>query len=168
MKGISFYKIYKNHILWLSISSYSPHLIICVFSKLPSSPSQPHQRSSETHFQTTFFHLAKPKIPATISQNVVWTSKLPIFQQLLRGKPCPVSARPPIPAPYRRTRPAVFWAEQSWCRPQNFRRALSTSCSLHSNAKGRLKNPLRNFSDGLSFGHRLSNQSSPTSIVFSL
>ena len=43
-----------------------------------------------------------------------------------------------------------------------------TNCNLHSNAKGRLKNPLRNFSDGLSFRYRLSNQSSPTSIVFSL
>ena len=43
-----------------------------------------------------------------------------------------------------------------------------TNCSLHSNAKGRLKIPCGIFQTAFHFGYRLSNQSSPTSIVFSL
>ncbi len=41
-------------------------------------------------------------------------------------------------------------------------------CNLHSNTKGRLKIPCGIFQTAFHFGYRLSNQSSPTSIVFSL
>lgn len=131
-------------------------------------PSQPNQRSSETHFQTTFYHFAKQEFPPPPPQTSPEPVNFPYFNNFLETNHAPYPSAPPVPAPHRRTRPVVFSAGQSSCRPQNFRRALSTSCNLHSNAKGRLKIPCGIFQTAFHFGYRLSNQSSPTSIVFSL
>lgn len=73
----------------MSISSYSPHLIICVFSKLPSSPSQPPQRSSETHFQTTFFHLAKQRFPPPSPKTSSEPVNFPYFNNFLEANHAP-------------------------------------------------------------------------------
>ena len=88
-------------------------------------PSQPNQRSSEPHFQTTFCLFAKQIFlqpsPQTSSEPV----NFPYFNNFLEANHAPYPPAPPVPAPYRRTRTAVFSAGQGSRRPKNFRRALS-------------------------------------------
>jgi len=46
------------------------------------------------------------------------------FNNFLETNHAPYPPAPPVPAPYRRTRPVVFSAGQGSRRPKNFRRAL--------------------------------------------
>lgn len=111
-------------------------------------PSYPNQRSSETHFQTTFCHFAKQEFPPPSPQTSPEPVNFPCFNNFLKANHVRYLPTPLISAPHRRTRSAVFSAGQSWCCPQNFRRALSgggvqfgklfgmveASCSLHQTA----------------------------------
>ena len=88
-------------------------------------PFHPNQRSSETHFQTTFCLLIKQIFPLPSPQ----TSPEPVnslcFNHFLEANHAPYPPAPPVPAPHRRTRSAVFSAGQGSRCPKNFRRALS-------------------------------------------
>ena len=88
-------------------------------------PSYPNQRSSETHFQTTFCHFAKQEFPPPSPQTSPEPVNFPCFNNFLEVNHVQYLPTPLISAPHRRTRSAVFSAGQSWCCPQNFRRALS-------------------------------------------
>ena len=90
---------------------------------LPFPP--PHQRSSEPHFQTTFCHSAKQEFPLPSPQTPPKPVNFPYFNNFLETNHAPYPPAPPVPAPYRRTRPAVFSAGQSSRCPKNFCRALS-------------------------------------------
>ena len=83
------------------------------------------QRSSETHFQTTFFHFAKQEFPPPSPQTSPEPVNSPCFNKFLEANHVRYLPTPPIPAPYRRTRSAVFSAGQGSRCPKNFRRALS-------------------------------------------
>ena len=53
-----------------------------------------HRKVVWNPFSDDLFPLRKTRIPTTLSTNVTRTSKLPMFQQLLGSKPCPVSTYP--------------------------------------------------------------------------
>lgn len=89
------------------------------------SPFHPNQRSSETHFQTTFCHFAKQEFPPPSPQTSPEPVNSPYFNNFLEANHAPYPPAPPVLIPYRRTRTAVFSAGQSWCYPKNFCRALS-------------------------------------------
>ena len=57
-------------------------------------PFYPNQKVVWNPFPDDLLPLCKTNLPATISPNIARTSKLPIFQQLLGSKPCPVSTYP--------------------------------------------------------------------------
>lgn len=88
-------------------------------------PFHPNQRSSETLFQTTFCLLTKQIFPPPSPQ----TSPKPVnsscFNNFLEANHVRYLPTPPISAPHRRTRSAVFSAGQGSRCPKNFRRALS-------------------------------------------
>ena len=88
-------------------------------------PFQPTQRSSETHFQTTFYLFAKQRFPPPSPQTSPESVNSPYFNNFLETNHAPYPPAPPVPAPYRRTRSAVFSAGQGSRCPKNFRRALS-------------------------------------------
>ena len=92
---------------------------------LNHSPSQPPQRSSETHFQTTFCLLTKQIFPPPSPQTSPEPVNFSYFNNFLETNHAPYPPAPPVPAPYRRTRTAVFSAGQGSRRPKNFHRALS-------------------------------------------
>ncbi|WP_221181986.1 hypothetical protein, partial [Neisseria meningitidis] len=82
------------------------------------------ERSSETHFQTTFFHFPKQEFPPP-PQTSPEPVNSPYFNNFLEANHAPYPPSSPVPAPYRRTRPFVFSAGQGSRCPKNFRRALS-------------------------------------------
>ena len=84
-----------------------------------------NQRSSETHFQTTFCHIAKQIFPQPSPQTSPEPVNSPCFNNFLEANHVRYLPTPPISAPYRRTRSAVFSAGQGSRCPKNFRRALS-------------------------------------------
>ena len=86
---------------------------------------QPPQRSSETHFQTAFCLFAKQIFPPPSPQTSSEPVNSPCFNNFLEANHVRYLPTPPISAPYRRTRPAVFSAGQGSRCPKNFRRALS-------------------------------------------
>lgn len=88
-------------------------------------PFQPTQRSSETHFQTTFCHFVKQIFPLPSPQTSPEPVNSTCFNNFLEANHVRYLPTPPISAPYRRTRTTVFSAGQSWCCPKNFCRALS-------------------------------------------
>ena len=88
-------------------------------------PSHPNKRSSETHFQTTFCHFAKQEFQPPSPQTPLKPVNSPYFNNFLETNHAPYPPAPPVPAPYHRTRPAVFSAGQGSRYPKNFRRALS-------------------------------------------
>ena len=88
-------------------------------------PFPPNQRSSETHFQTTFFHFAKQIFPPPSPQTSSEPVNFPYFNNFLEANYVRYPPAPPVPAPYRRTRPVVFSAGQGSRCPKNFCRALS-------------------------------------------
>ena len=90
-----------------------------------TSLSNPPQRSSETHFQTTFCHFAKQEFQPPSPQTPPEPVNFPYFNNFLEANHAPYPPAPPVPAPHRRTRTAVFSAGQGSRRPKNFRRALS-------------------------------------------
>ena len=102
-----------------SYKTWSPYVGCMRSSKLPP------QRSSETHFQTTFFHFAKQEFPSPSPQTPPEPVNFPYFNNFLETNHAPYPPAPPVLIPYRRTRTAVFSAGQSWCCPKNFCRALS-------------------------------------------
>ena len=61
---------------------------------LNHSPSQPNQRSSEPHFQTTFSHFAKQEFPPPSPQTSPEPVNFPCFNNFFGSKPCPVSIYP--------------------------------------------------------------------------
>ena len=85
----------------------------------------PPQRSSETHFQTTFCLFAKQIFPPPSPQTSPEPVNSPYFNNFLKANHAPYPPAPPVPAPYRRTRTAVFSAGQGSRCPKNFLRALS-------------------------------------------
>ena len=88
-------------------------------------PFHPNHRSSETHFQTTFFHFAKQIFPQPSPQTPPEPVNSPYFNNFLEANHVRYLPTPPISAPHRRTRTAVFSAGQGSRCPKNFRRALS-------------------------------------------
>ena len=92
---------------------------------LNHSPFQPNQRSSETHFQTTFCHFAKQIFPPPSPQTSPEPVNFPCFNNFLEANHVRYLPTPPISAPHRRTRSVVFSAGQGSRYPKNFRRALS-------------------------------------------
>ena len=92
---------------------------------LNHSPFQPNQRSSEPHFQTTFCLLTKQIFPLPSPQTSPEPVNSPCFNNFLEVNHVRYLPTPPISAPHRRTRTAVFSAGQGSRRPKNFRRALS-------------------------------------------
>ena len=88
-------------------------------------PSQPNQRLSETHFQTTFCLFAKQEFPPPSPQTSSKPVNFPCFNNFLEANHVRYLPTPPISSPHRRTRPAVFSAGQGSGYPKNFRRALS-------------------------------------------
>ena len=88
-------------------------------------PSYPNQRSSETHFQPTFCHFAKQIFPLPSPQTSPEPVNFPCFNNFLEANHAPYPPAPPVPIPYRRTRPVVFSAGQGSRYPKNFLRALS-------------------------------------------
>ena len=88
-------------------------------------PSYPNQRLSETHFQTTFCHFAKQEFPPPSPQTSPEPVNSPCFNNFLEANHVRYLPTPPISAPHRRTRTAVFSAGQGSRCPKNFRRALS-------------------------------------------
>ena len=124
-------------------------------SKLPNSSFQPNQGRLKTVFRRPFTYHVQcfPTIRAAKRCNHTQESFLSAF------KSC-----------FIRLTASVFWIfilcrvcsihtimPLSDCRKIFQQRVMfisinrRASCNLHSNAKGRLNNPLRNFSDGLSF-----------------
>lgn len=89
------------------------------------SPFYPNQRSSEPHFQTTFCHFVKQIFPLPSPQTSPEPVNFPYFNNFLEANHVRYLLTPPISAPYRRTRTAVFSAGQGSRCPKNFRRALS-------------------------------------------
>ena len=83
------------------------------------------QRSSETHFQTTFYHFAKQIFPPPSPQISPEPVNSLYFNNFLETNHAPYPPAPPVPAPHRRTRSAVFSAGQGSRCPKNFRWALS-------------------------------------------
>ena len=83
------------------------------------------QRSSETHFQTTFCLLTKQIFPPPSPQTSPEPVNFSCFNNFLEANHVRYLSIPPISAPHRRTRTAVFSAGQGSRRPKNFRRALS-------------------------------------------
>lgn len=83
------------------------------------------QRSSESHFQMTFCPFAKQIFPPPSPQTSSKPVNSPYFNNFLEANHVPYPPAPPVPAPHRRTRPAVFSAGQGSGCPKNFRRALS-------------------------------------------
>ena len=65
---------------------------------------QPNQRSSETHFQTTFCHFIKQRFPH-ISQTSSESVNFPYFKNFLEA-----NHAPPISAPHYRTQSTLFLA----------------------------------------------------------
>ena len=88
-------------------------------------PFHPNQRSSETHFQTTFCLLIKQIFPLPSPQTSPEPVNSPYFNNFLEANHAPYPPAPPVPTPHRRTRSAVFSAGQGSRYPKNFRRALS-------------------------------------------
>ena len=88
-------------------------------------PFHSNQRSSETHFQTTFYHFAKQEFPLPSPQTSPEPVNSPYFNNFLEVNHAPYPPAPPVPAPHRRTRSVVFSAGQGSRYPKNFRRALS-------------------------------------------
>lgn len=88
-------------------------------------PFHPNQRSSETHFQTTFCRFAKQEFPPPSPQTSPEPVNFPYFNNFLETNHAPYPPAPPVPAPHRRTRSAVFSAGQGSRCPKNFHRALS-------------------------------------------
>ena len=87
--------------------------------------SSPKKRLSETHFQTTFCPFAKQEFPPPSPQTSPEPVNFSCFNNFLETNHAPYPPAPPVPAPYRRTRTAVFSAGQGSRCPKNFRRALS-------------------------------------------
>ena len=118
---------YKSRKTWNLCSKCSPHQSLqrthAVF--LNYSPFHPPQRSSEPHFQTTFCHFAKQEFPLPSPQTSPEPVNSPSFNNFLEANHVRYLSTPPISAPYRRTRTAVFSAGQGSRCPKNFRRALS-------------------------------------------
>ena len=83
------------------------------------------ERSSETPFQTTFSHFAKQEFPPPSPQTSPEPVNSPCFNNFLEANHVRYLPTPPISAPYRRTRTAVFSAGQGSRYLKNFRRALS-------------------------------------------
>ena len=92
---------------------------------LNHSPFHPNQRSSEPHFQTTFCLLTKQIFPLPSPQTSFKPVNSPYFNNFLETNHAQYPPAPPVPAPYRRTRPVVFSAGQGSRCPKNFRWALS-------------------------------------------
>ena len=88
-------------------------------------PFHPNQKSSEPHFQTTFFHFTNQEFPLPSPQISPEPVNSPYFNNFLETNHAPYPPAPPVPAPYRRTRPVVFSAGQGSRRPKNLRWALS-------------------------------------------
>ena len=88
-------------------------------------PFHPNHRSSETLFQTTFFHFAKQEFPLPSPQTSPAPVNSPCFNNFLEANHVRYLPTPPICAPHRRTRTAVFSAGQGSRCPKNFLRALS-------------------------------------------
>ena len=123
------------------LSTHNTVLLICIFGRYPlynlesirkicvgflnHVPFQPNQRSSETHFQTTFSHFAKQEFPPPSPQTSPEPVNFPYFNNFLETNHAPYPSAPPVPIPYRRTRSAVFSAGQGSQCSENFRRALS-------------------------------------------
>ena len=85
----------------------------------------PNHRSSETLFQTTFCLLTKQIFPPPSPQTLPEPVNSPCFNNFLEANHVRYLPTPPISAPHRRTRFAVFSAGQGSRCPKNFRRALS-------------------------------------------
>lgn len=83
------------------------------------------QRSSEPHFQTTFFHFINQEFSPPSPQTSPEPVNFSCFNNFLKANHVRYLPTPPISAPYRRMRTAVFSAGQGSRRPKNFRRALS-------------------------------------------
>ena len=83
------------------------------------------KRSSETHFQMTFCPFAKQIFPLPSPQTSPEPVNSPCFNNFLEANHAPYPSAPPVPAPHRRTRSAVFSAGQGSRRPKNFLRTLS-------------------------------------------
>ena len=83
------------------------------------------QRSSETCFQTTFYLFAKQIFPPPSPQTSPEPVNSPYFKNFLEANHVRYPPTPPISAPYRRTRTAVFSAGQGSRCPKNFCRTLS-------------------------------------------
>ena len=81
-------------------------------SKLNYSPFHSNQRSSETHFQTTFCPFVKQIFPPPSPQTSPEPVNFPYFKNFLETNHAPYPSAPPVPAPHRRTRPVVFSAGQ--------------------------------------------------------
>ena len=88
-------------------------------------PFHSNQRSSETHFQTTFCHFAKQEFQPPSPQTSPEPVNSPYFNNFLKANHASYPPAPSVSAPHRRTRPVVFSAGQGSRRPKNFRRALS-------------------------------------------
>ena len=102
----------KSHKTW------NPSVVVCVCVACSLSPPFPPKRSSETHFQTTFFHFAKQEFPLSSPQTPPEPVNSPYFNNFLETNHAPYPPAPPVLIPYRRTRTAVFSAGQSWCCPK--------------------------------------------------
>ena len=93
-------------------------------SKTTSLSNHP-KRSSETHFQTTFCLLTKQIFPLPSLQTSPEPVNFPCFNNFLEANHVRYLPTPPISAPHRRTRTAVFSTWQGSRHPKNFCRALS-------------------------------------------
>jgi hypothetical protein len=73
----------------------------------------------------TFCPFAKQIFPLPSPQTSPEPVNSPCFNNFLEANHAPYPSAPPVPAPHRRTRSAVFSAGQGSRRPKNFLRALS-------------------------------------------